>query len=74
MPSDLSSGVGNFWYSYDHGLTHYVHIDTETDFGNGIVAPDEGNPEFTGPFGAANQQVNWLAADLAKVNRTKTPW
>jgi hypothetical protein len=27
-----------------------------------------------GPFGAANQQLDFLAADLASVDRTVTPW
>lgn len=74
MPSGLSNGVGNFWYSYDHGLTHFINIDTETDLGHGLIGPDEGDPEFTGPFGVMNQQANWLAGDLAAVNRTRTPW
>jgi hypothetical protein len=74
MPSGPSGGVGNFWYSYDYGMTHFVHIDTETDLGNGVVGPDEGNPEFGGPFGSYNQQINWLTNDLASVNRAVTPW
>ncbi|KUJ16457.1 Metallo-dependent phosphatase [Mollisia scopiformis] len=76
MPSGPSSGVGNFWHSYDYGMTHFIHIDTETDLGNGLVGPDEGSPEYGGPFGSyTNQQVDWLTADLAAaVNRTLTPW
>jgi hypothetical protein len=75
MPSGPSGGVGNFWYSYDYGMVHFVHIDTETDLGNGLVGPDEGSPEFGGPFGSSeNEQVDWFAADLAAVNRTITPW
>lgn len=74
MPSGPSGGVENFWYSYDHGMAHFVHIDTETDLGHGLTGPDEGSPEFGGPFGLMNQQINWLANDLASVDRTKTPW
>lgn len=74
MPSGPSSGLGNFWYSYDYGMTHFVHIDTETDLGNGLVGPDEGSPEYGGPFGSYNQQINWLTNDLASINRTLTPW
>jgi hypothetical protein len=49
--------------------------DTETDLGNGLVGPDENSPEYGGPFGAyTNQQVDWLQADLAAVNRSVTPW
>jgi hypothetical protein len=74
MPSGPSGGLGNFWYSYDYGMTHFIHIDTETDLGNGLVGPDEGSPENGGPFGSYNQQINWLTNDLASVNRTLTPW
>ena len=42
MPSKPSGGLENFWYSYDHGMTHFVSIDTETDLGHGLVGPDEG--------------------------------
>lgn len=74
MPSDKSRGLENFWYSYDHGMTHFVSIDTETDLGHGLKGPDEGSPEFSGPFGLMNQQLNWLQNDLASVDRSKTPW
>ncbi|KAF8134109.1 hypothetical protein K438DRAFT_1997875 [Mycena galopus ATCC 62051] len=26
-----------FWYSFDYGMTNYLMLDTETDFGNGII-------------------------------------
>lgn len=55
-------------------MTHYVHIDTEIVLGNGLVGPDEGSPELMGPFGSNNEQIEWLIADLAAVNRTVTPW
>jgi len=55
-------------------MAHFIHIDTETDLGNGLVSPDEGSPEYGGPFGSYNQQINWLTKDLASVNRTLTPW
>ncbi|OZJ01427.1 hypothetical protein BZG36_05750 [Bifiguratus adelaidae] len=78
MPSKESNGVGNFWYSWDHGLVHYIQLDTETDLGNGILAPDApGGPEDenSGPFGSyPNEQVDWLAKDLASVDRSVTPW
>ena len=32
MPGSESGGVGNFWYSFDYGLAHFVAIDGETDF------------------------------------------
>lgn len=55
-------------------MTHFVAIDTETDLGHSLTGPDEGSPEFGGPFGLMNQQITWLQNDLASVDRTKTPW
>lgn len=97
MPGAETGGVGNFWYSFDYGLAHFVSIDGETDFPNSpefpFVADLKGNETHpteaqtfvtdSGPFGAINgsylnntsyQQYQWLINDLAKVNRTKTPW
>lgn len=78
MPSNGGSQQSkNFWYSYDNGMTHYVVYDTETDFGAGLYAPDEvggSGKQMSGPRGKVNEQINWLKADLAAVNRTKTPW
>ncbi|KAK9236927.1 Metallo-dependent phosphatase-like protein [Lipomyces kononenkoae] len=83
MPSAESGGLENFWYSFDHGMVHFIQIDTETDLGHGIVSPDEpyGSEggfdtigQDSGPFGLYNQQYNWLQKDLASVDRTKTPW
>ena len=74
MPSGPSGGQGNFWYSYDYGMAHFVSIDTETNLGHGLKGPDEGSPEFSGPFGLMNQQIKWLRNDLASVDRSKTPW
>lgn len=78
MPSQESNGKENMWYSYDYGMVHFVQINTETDFGNGIIAPDEPNGsgnENAQPFGSyANEQIDWLNKDLASVDRCKTPW
>jgi hypothetical protein len=63
-----------FWYSFEYGMAHVVMIDTETDFPN---APDSvgGSANlFSGPFGAPGQQLAFLDADLASVDRTVTPW
>lgn len=52
-------------------------FDTETDFGNGIIAPDEagGGADFDGPFGSyADQQIDFIENDLASVDRSVTPW
>ncbi|OBT70844.1 hypothetical protein VF21_10156 [Pseudogymnoascus sp. 05NY08] len=74
MPSAESGGVGNFWYSFDHGSVHFIQFNTETDFLN---APDEPGGEGTenaGPFAVSGAQIAWLKKDLASVNRKKTPW
>ncbi|KAJ6784907.1 hypothetical protein PWT90_02380 [Aphanocladium album] len=78
MPSDVSGGTGNFWYSFDHGMAHFIQLDTETDLGHGFVGPDEiggDGHEGASPVNATmNAQTDWLAADLAAVDRAKTPW
>lgn len=70
MPSEESGGVGPMWYSFDYGLVHYVSINTETDFED---APSSTGMR-SGEFGAPGEQLAWLRADLAKVDREKTPW
>jgi hypothetical protein len=98
MPGAESGGVGNFWYSFDYGLAHFIALDGETDFPFSPEWPFlrdlKGNETFpkesetfvtdSGPFGAidgnnwrvnsAYQQLQWLAKDLAAVDRSKTPW
>ncbi|KAJ4382503.1 hypothetical protein N0V85_008576 [Neurospora sp. IMI 360204] len=79
MPSDVSGGTGNFWYSFDHGMVHFIQLDTETDLGHGFIGPDEtgGSEGFfnVDPVNATmNAQATWLEADLAAVDRSKTPW
>jgi 3',5'-cyclic AMP phosphodiesterase CpdA len=78
MPSAESGGTENFWYSFDHGMAHYIQLDTETDLGHGFIGNDEpGGSEgmSSGPFNPImNAQSDWLAADLAAVDRSKTPW
>ncbi|WPH04367.1 Hypothetical protein R9X50_00725700 [Acrodontium crateriforme] len=78
MPSKESNGLENFFYSFDHGMAHFIQLDTETDLGHGFVGPDEvggSENEDTGPFARyMDQQTDWLAKDLASVDRSKTPW
>ncbi|KAF9219062.1 Metallo-dependent phosphatase [Gyrodon lividus] len=78
MPSDESGGNGNFWYSFDYGLAHFIAVDTETDLPVGLQSPDEyGGTDAganSGPFGYPNEQFDWLENDLASVDRKKTPW
>lgn len=72
MPDSAVVGSqGNFWYSFDYGLAHFVVIDTETDFLN---APDMSATLASGPFGKTGQQLAWLQADLQSVDRSITPW
>lgn len=61
-----------FWYSFDYGMTHFLMFDTETDFANSPEGP--GTNAGTGPFGVDNQQLNFIEADLASVDRRVTPW
>ncbi|KAL7925999.1 Metallo-dependent phosphatase-like protein [Trichoderma austrokoningii] len=78
MPSDVSRGTGNFWYSWNSGMAHFIQLDTETDLGHGFIGPDEiGGTEGEGasPVNShMNAQVNWLEADLKAVDRKQTPW
>lgn len=68
MPGSESGGVGNFWYSFDYGLAHFVSLDGETDFAKSpeypFVADLSGNETTpkenetyvtdSGPFGYIN--------------------
>ena len=74
MPSDVSGGVGNFWYSWNHGMVHFVQFNTETDFPDAPDEPGGEGAEFAGPFAPSGAQLAWLAKDLAAVDRNKTPW
>ena len=73
MPGSESGGVGNFWYSFDYGLAHFVSLDGETDFlyspewpfirdvaGTSETLPTEDQTYVTdsGPFGAIDAN-NW---------------
>lgn len=31
-PGNETGGVGNFWYSFDYGLAHFIALDAETDY------------------------------------------
>lgn len=63
-----------FWYSFEYGMVHVVMFDTETDFTNAPDGPGGSAGLDGGPFGAPNQQIEFLKADLASVDRTVTPW
>lgn len=67
-----SLAVPPFWYSFEYGMAHVVMINTETDFPD---APDgPGTGLNAGSFGAPGQQLAFLEADLASVDRSITPW
>lgn len=61
-----------FWYSFEYGMVHFTMINSETDYPNSIDGP--GTLLNSGPFGVPQQQLAWLQADLASVDRSKTPW
>ncbi|TWU79162.1 hypothetical protein ED733_008862 [Metarhizium rileyi] len=63
-----------FWYSFEHGMAHIVMIDTETDFRKAPEGIGGSTGDDKGPFGAPHQQLDFLEADLASVDRTVTPW
>ncbi|KAB8416369.1 hypothetical protein FH972_024888 [Carpinus fangiana] len=63
-----------FWYSFDYGSAHIVMINTETDFPSAPDAPGGSARLDGGPFGAPNQQLQFLEADLSSVDRRMTPW
>jgi hypothetical protein len=61
VPQEKSAGEngdGEEWYSFDYGNAHFVVL-------NDTTASDS----TTG-----QEEANWLRADLAKVDRAKTPW
>ena len=70
MPGSETGGVGNFWYSFDYGLAHFVSFDGETDFPyspewpfardtnqHGLPTENETYVTDSGPFGYING--NW---------------
>ncbi|KAF2756369.1 putative acid phosphatase [Pseudovirgaria hyperparasitica] len=63
-----------FWYSFEYGMVHVTMLDTETDFPSAPDGPGGSAGLNGGPFGAPNQQLDFLAADLASVDRGVTPW
>jgi acid phosphatase type 7 len=63
-----------FWYSFDYGMVHFIMINTETDFPNAPDAPGGFSNLDSGPFGWPGQQLSFIEADLASVDRTITPW
>ncbi|KAI0390297.1 Metallo-dependent phosphatase [Xylariaceae sp. FL0594] len=64
-----------FWYSFEYGMMHFVMLDTETDFAKAPDGPGGSAGLNGGPFGkTATQQLDFLAADLASVDRDVTPW
>lgn len=72
MPGTETGGVGNFWYSFDYGLVHFVSINGETDYAGspewpfardlkkGETHPKENETFITdsGPFGTVDGDYN----------------
>lgn len=55
-PGNESGGVGNFWYSFDYGLAHFIALDGETDYADSPewpfardIAEAGGDPNTTHP-------------------------
>lgn len=63
-----------FWYSFEYGMVHVVMFDTETDFTDAPDGPGGSAGLDGGPFGTLDQQINFIKADLASVDRNVTPW
>ncbi|KAL4923184.1 purple acid phosphatase family protein [Aspergillus undulatus] len=63
-----------FWYSFEYGMAHIVMINTETDFEDAPSGQGGSAGLNGGPFGGKNQQLQFLEADLASVDRNITPW
>ncbi|KAJ5397377.1 hypothetical protein N7509_005490 [Penicillium cosmopolitanum] len=63
-----------FWYSFEYGMAHVVMINTETDFKDAPEGPGGSTGLNQGNFGKRNQQLEFLKADLASVDRSVTPW
>lgn len=61
-----------FWYSFEYGMAHVVMINTETDYPDSTDGP--GTTLDGGNFGFPGQQLEFLEADLASVDRSITPW
>lgn len=73
MAGEETGGVGNFWYSFDYGLAHFITLDGETDFtdspmynfledthGHGShPSPDETSSTDSGPFGYIKEGKYW---------------
>ncbi|SGY41473.1 BQ5605_C003g02516 [Microbotryum silenes-dioicae] len=76
MPGPDSGGVGNFWYSYNYGMAHFISLDTETDLGHGLAGPIQNKTNnHNGPFGVTmDAQIDWLVSNLKRVDRSRTPW
>ncbi|KAI1337957.1 Metallo-dependent phosphatase-like protein [Xylariaceae sp. FL0016] len=63
-----------FWYSFEYGMIHFVMINTETDFEDAPDGPSGSAGLQQGNFGYPHQQLDFLEADLASVDRSVTPW
>jgi len=64
-----SKSNSSFFYSYDVGLIHYLHIDTEI-----FLFPNE-TANSPLPF-SIEEQYQWIEEDLQRANekREETPW
>lgn len=75
MPYQTSQGSSNMWYSFNYGNTHFIVIDSETDF-KGAGEQKRGPLLPSGSFGQDGEFLAWLEADLqaAHADRDVHPW
>jgi hypothetical protein len=67
MPGILDEMEPTMYYSFDYNSVHFVQINTELEFDVNGEPTEQIEKEL-------NRQAKWLAADLAAVDRAKTPW
>lgn len=58
-----SEGLGNFYWSYEHGPVKYVSMCTEVGLEKNLCN-----------YAPGSAQYKWLQHEFATINRTKTPW
>ncbi|CAL5227608.1 g10610 [Coccomyxa viridis] len=72
-PYKQSKSTSPLYYSFDYGGAHYVQI-------GAYEGPGKASAQYRYPNGnyphtiISSTQLAWLEADLAAVNRSRTPW
>lgn len=63
IPGGGLTGLGNFYWSYEHGPVKYISICTEIGL----------EPHLCN-YAPGSAQYRWLTSQLQTVNRSRTPW